>query len=453
MNTNRTLIPTDPLPHYKHVNWEQPDVNFRMYIGYISLFFDVGVLAYHFSTPFHPKFYVKTARRRALRLHILSGCLEIIACVCAYYANDPTNYAYAAAAFGAIAHVPTTFYQIPTVLGIKAFLVPSLSLVTALHGYFAINLVFNPTSFYYLLSTYLTVHIYAWSRVFFALYYRFKLFESHRFSAAMLTSGTLLVPSVLGLQGNIILVVFVLTCDGLIRSYTTPEFWTAWTTENPRELATDPEKKVVLEALITAAEISNTVESLSAQDPKDHYSRICATVITANARNTTPREKAHAVFRAIDVDRDNELSVTEFKDFLIACGISPNDGEGQVLLDGLFQGGKITTADEFCAWFTKSWIHSSSLTVPKLPSTPRGQAKLVFDALDADGSGKLDLAELETLLYSWGLPRNEAVGYLKSHDKDQSGAIDFQEFHKSMDTVWKFAIQSFIDEGKIRIDA
>ncbi|KAH7059785.1 hypothetical protein BKA57DRAFT_498797 [Linnemannia elongata] len=441
MATNSTAT-FDLLPHSKHVDWESSETTFRMYVGYLSLLFDIGVLTYHFTTPFHPKFYVKTARRRVLQLHILSGCLE----------KDPTKYAYAAAAFGAIAHVPSTFYQIPTVLGIKAFLVPSLGLVTALHGYFAINLVLNPTSFYYLLSTYLTVHIYAWSRVFFALYYRFKLFEGHRFSAAMLTSGTLLVPSVLGLRGNIGLITFVIISDIILRSTGTVEFWMAWTTEHPRELASNPEKKVVLEALVTAAEVSNAVQSLSVQEPKDRYSRICATVMTANARNTSPREKAYAVFRAIDVNRDNELSVGEFKDFLIACGISTFEMEDKLMLEGLFKNRKVVTADDFCAWFTKSWIHSSSISVPRMPSTPRGQAKLVFDTLDADGSGALDLVELETLLTSWGLPRNEAAGYLKDHDKDHSGKIEFQEFYDTMGTVWKFAIQSFIDEGKIRIE-
>lgn len=43
------------LPHYKHVEWDQPEVAFRMYISYVSLFFDLAVLTYHFSTPFHPK--------------------------------------------------------------------------------------------------------------------------------------------------------------------------------------------------------------------------------------------------------------------------------------------------------------------------------------------------------------------------------------------------------------
>ncbi|KAF9905651.1 hypothetical protein EC991_001481 [Linnemannia zychae] len=445
--TTTTIV--DPLPHFKHVHWEQPEVTFRMYIGYLSLLFDVAVLTYHFTTPFHPKFYVKTARRRILRLHIFTGCLEILACVCAFYAKDPTKYAYAAAAFAVISQVPSTFYQIPTVLGIKAFLVPSLFLVTALHGYFAINLLFNPTSFYYLLSTYLTVHIYAWSRVFFALYYRLKLFEGHRFSVAMLTSGTLLVPSVLGLPGNIFLFIFVLTIDGIVRMKSTPEFWAAWTTENAREVKVEPEKKVVLETLVAAAEVSNAVESLSVDDSKDRYSRLCATMMTANARNTTPLQKALAVFRAINTNRDNQLSIEECKNFLVVCGISPYGTEGRQLLDSLFQNRKVATAEDFCTWFTKSWINSASIAIPRLPSTPRGQAKLVFDTFDADGSGSLNLTELQTLLNSWGLPRGEAMGYLQSHDKNLSGTIEFQEFYTSMGTVWKFVIQSYIDEGKI----
>ncbi|KAF9179343.1 hypothetical protein BGZ51_006994 [Haplosporangium sp. Z 767] len=440
---------SDKLPHYKNVHWDHPDVAFRMYISYISLFFDVGVLAYHFSTPFHPKFYVRTARRTALRLHIISGFLS---CVAAFYAEDPTYYAYAAAAFAAIAHVPTTFYQIPTVLGIKAFLVPSLALVTALHGYFAINLIMNPTSFYYLLSMYMTVHIYAWSRVFFALYYRFKLFEGHRFSAAMLTSGMLLVPSVLGLRGNVILLSVVLVADIFLRMTNDNQFWLSWTTENPRELASAPEKKIFLEALITAAEVSNSVNALTTKDSKERFAHICATVLTANARNLSPREKARVVFRAIDTNQDNELSVAEFKDFLLTCGISQFEMEDKMMLDSLFSEKKVATFDEFCSWFTQNWIHSNSITIPRMPSTPRGQAKLVFDTLDSDSSGFLDVAELEHLLVSWGLPANEAAGYLKTLDKDGNGNIDFDEFYRHMGTVWKFAIQSFVDEGKLKIE-
>ncbi|KAF9084928.1 hypothetical protein BGX23_010100 [Mortierella sp. AD031] len=412
---NQTIT-VDRLPHYKHVDWDQPDVNFRL----------------------------RQDEECSDGIPLPGVLRAIIACICAFYAEDPTNYAYIAAAFAAIAHVPSTFYQIPTVLGTKAFLVPSLGMVTALHGYFAISLVLNPTSLYYLLSTYLTVHIYAWFRVFFALYYRLKLFEGHRFSAAMLTAGTLLVPSILGLRGNILLLAFVTLSDSLIHMNTIKEFWTAWTTENPRELT----KKVVLETLITAAEVSNAVASLSGQDPRDRYSRICATVLAANVYNTSPREKAHAVFRAIDVHRNNELSIADVKNFLVACGMSPIGTEGMLLMDGLFKNRKVATADDFCAWLTKNWIHPSSISVPRLPSTPRGQAKMVFDALDADGLGELNLYELEILLSSWGLPRSEAVTYLMAN----SGTIEFQEFYSSMGTLWKFAIQSFIDEGKIRTE-
>ncbi|KAF9356276.1 hypothetical protein BGX34_010008 [Mortierella sp. NVP85] len=440
------------LPHSKHVDWEDRETTFRMYVAYTSLLFDVGVLAYHFSTPFHPKFYVRTARRTILRLHILSGCLEILACVGAYYSEDPTNWAYAAALFAILSHVPSTFYQIPTVLGIKAFLVPSLAIVTALHGYYAINLALNPTSFHYLLSTYMTVHIYAWSRVFFALYYRFKLFENHRFSAAMLTSGMLLVPSVMGLYGNIMLLTGVLTTATILRLTKSHDFWVSWTTEHPRELASAPEKKVVLEALIAAAEIAHSVEALSEKAPKDRYAHICSKVMSANVRNQTPRDKAYTVFKAIDVDHNNELSVEEFTDFLMACGIKQDEMDGALMLNSLFEGNKVVTFKEFNAWFTKNWIHSNSHSIPHLPRTPRGQAKLVFDILDSDSSGVLSLDELEHLLVSWGLPANEAAGYLKNVDKDASNGVDFDEFYQHMETIWKFGVQSFIDEGKIIVD-
>ncbi|KAF9897414.1 hypothetical protein BX616_005642, partial [Lobosporangium transversale] len=403
---------TAQLPHFKHVNWDDPEQAYRMYIAYISLFFDIAVLAYHFSTPYHPKFYVKTTRRRMLRLHIVSGCLEIMACIAGFYAEDPTMYSYAAAILSVISHVPSTFYQIPTVLGIKAFLVPSLFMVTALHGYYAFNLALNPTSFYYLLSTYLTVHIYAWSRVFFALYYRFKLFENHRFSASMLTSGLLLVPSVMGLYGNMMLVCGVLLTDIVLRMTTSSDFWASWTTEHPREFASAPEKKVVLEALIAAAEVANVVDSLSIQDTKTRYAQICSKVMSANVRNATPRSKAETVFRAIDVDKNNELSLQEVRDFLLACGISSQALESRLMLESLFGDRKVATLDDFCSWFTKYWIHSNSVSVHRMPSTPRGQAKLVFDILDSDGSGYLDVQELEHLLISWGLPANEAASYL-----------------------------------------
>ncbi|KAF9978362.1 hypothetical protein BGZ73_002745 [Actinomortierella ambigua] len=443
----------DQLPHHKNVDWDNHETAFRMYISYFSLLFDLGVLAFHFSTPYHPKFYVKSTRRRMLRTHITFGCLEIASCVGAFYSKDPTYWSYAAAFFGILAQVPSTFYQIPTVLGIKAFLVPSLFLVTALHGYYAVMLAFNPTSFYYLLSTYMTVHIYAWSRVFFALFYRFKLFEGHRFSAAMLTAGMLLVPSVLGLRGNVILLGFVVVTDVLIKFfYADAEFWKAWTTENPRELTNTPDKKVMLEALITAAEITHTIDALASHDKSTRYARVCYTVMSANMRNLSPRDKARAVFRAIDTDNNNELSISEIREFLLSCGISEQEMTNKLLLESLFENRKVATFDDFCSWFTKHWVHSNTITIPQLPSTPRGQAKLVFDTLDADGSGNLDLAELEYLLVSWGLPKGEAAGYLKAIDTDGSGKIEFQEFYKGMDTIWKFAIQSFIDEGKIVLD-
>ncbi|KAL1915498.1 uncharacterized protein VTP21DRAFT_6622 [Calcarisporiella thermophila] len=444
----------DLLPHSKHVDWSDRETAHRLHLAAASLFFDVGVLLYHFTTPYHPKFYVKPARRIALRVHIVSGCLEILSCVAAFYAKDPTPYAYAAAICAAIGHVPSTFYKVPTVLGIKAFLVPSLFMVSALHGYFALKLALNPTSFYYLMSTFLTVHIYAWSRVFFALYYRFKLFESHRFSASMLTSGMLMIPAVLGYRGNLILLGGVLLSDILIKTIKkNPHFWKEWTTENPRELAASPERKVVLDALVTAAEVSTDISTLASHDPVKRYATIVGTVMSANKRKSTPSEKAKSVFRAIDINNDGRLSIEEFKHFLRACGISEVDIDKKLMIEEVFGDKESIDFDEFATWFTRHWVHQSSITIPHLPKTSRGEAKMVFDALDCDGSGYLDIEELQYLLQTWGLPEKEAHAYLKSVDKNNDGQICFDEFYRNMKTIWKFGAQSFIDEGKVVVEA
>jgi hypothetical protein len=62
MATNTTTF--DLLPHNKHVDWESPETTFRMYVGYLSLLFDIGVLTYHFTTPFHPKVQTSSSQSR-----------------------------------------------------------------------------------------------------------------------------------------------------------------------------------------------------------------------------------------------------------------------------------------------------------------------------------------------------------------------------------------------------
>ena len=83
------------------------------------------------------------------------------------------------------------------------------------------------------------------------------------------------------------------------------------------------------------------------------------------------------------------------------------------MIESLFENGKVTTMDEFCTWFIENWIHINAVPIPRMPRMPWGQTKMVFEMLDSDSSGYLDVGELQHLLVSWGLPASEAGGYLK----------------------------------------
>jgi hypothetical protein len=55
-------------------------------------------------------------------------------------------------------------------------------------------------------------------------------------------------------------------------------------------------------------------------------------------------------------------------------------------------------------------------------------ARVVFNKLDRDGTGKLELAEVGRLLVLWGLPSYEAMNVLIERDTNKDGVIDLQEF-------------------------
>jgi hypothetical protein len=71
--------------------------------------------------------------------------------------------------------------------------------------------------------------------------------------------------------------------------------------------------------------------------------------------------------------------------------------------------------------------------------TKQDVARLVFNKLDRDGTGKLELAEIGRLLVLWGLPSYEAKTVLLERDTNKDGVVDLQEFTDNFEDVWEFA--------------
>ncbi|CAA7035838.1 unnamed protein product [Microthlaspi erraticum] len=81
-----------------------------------------------------------------------------------------------------------------------------------------------------------------------------------------------------------------------------------------------------------------------------------------------------------------------------------------------------------------------------LTNQKRREIREVFDLFDIDGSGSIDARELNVAMRSLGFEmNNEQINELMAEvDKDQSGAIDFDEFVHMMTT--KFGERDSTDE-------
>jgi Ca2+-binding EF-hand superfamily protein len=65
-------------------------------------------------------------------------------------------------------------------------------------------------------------------------------------------------------------------------------------------------------------------------------------------------------------------------------------------------------------------------------------AKLVFNEIDSDSSGYIEVSELHALLKCWGLPNVDIVNIFEKDDMNHDGKIDLNEFLINMKPIWTF---------------
>ena len=67
------------------------------------------------------------------------------------------------------------------------------------------------------------------------------------------------------------------------------------------------------------------------------------------------------------------------------------------------------------------------------------QAKVIFDAIDANENGSISFKELSWTLSTTGVPFSDAVLIMSKIDKDKSSSLNFEEFQTSMRPLWLWA--------------
>jgi len=81
--------------------------------------------------------------------------------------------------------------------------------------------------------------------------------------------------------------------------------------------------------------------------------------------------------------------------------------------------------------------------------TSKQMAALVFNRLDRDQSGKVELKEIIRLLVSWGLPSYVGIEVFQERDVNGDGVISMEEFHDNFADVWYFAATIVLGQAEV----
>jgi Ca2+-binding EF-hand superfamily protein len=166
-----------------------------LFIALLSLLCDVGVLWFHWTRPPHPKFLMRTPRIISIKLHVLSGTVEILCGAAAWFVPD-SSWLVAGQCLASCFHVATAIYQTPIVFGMQAFMIPAYMYCVGTKIYCTLDLVANYTCYYKVLRLFVVHSIYAWCRFFFVMFQAFHVLEDCRYTVAIMFAGMVCLPAV-----------------------------------------------------------------------------------------------------------------------------------------------------------------------------------------------------------------------------------------------------------------
>ncbi|WP_017653719.1 EF-hand domain-containing protein [Fortiea contorta] len=388
-----------------------------------SILCNFYVLYYHYTTPPHPKFLMLPKRKLSIRTHVISGSIEVVFGVIAFFSSNPEIPAIIMALSAIIGHITSSSYQTPIVFGSKSAMIPGYIFSIGLHLYSAIHLLLEPNSRFWLINTFLVLSIYVWCRVFYFVFTAFGIFKDNLYSAAILAAGVLVFPSVLGVAGNLYFILFILGYNALYKLIMNPTGaeWISWTKESQRQTLIDEDARELW--------LNNN--------------------LSVNSHELDDQAVAAVVFAKLDINKTGTLDKVELKtlwhewqvpDSFINNFIARNTNFDEFTFEEFYE--KIWQIKGVKQRLQTENLKTECLAKGKNISNEE-KCRLIFDQIDIDRSGYIDEFELKTLLLEWGLPSNEVDEYMEKYDDNKDLKISFDEFFK-MRPVWSFAYSDII---------
>jgi Ca2+-binding EF-hand superfamily protein len=379
-----------------------------LFLAGLAFLSNIGIIYYHITVPPHPKFLMMADRKFWIRTHAISGGLELILGIVAWYLMDK-NLAIVVGAIAILGHVPASFFQSPGAFGAKGITVPAYFMIVAIHLYCASRLIMTGGDIVWLERTWITLQAYAFMRIYMIVLADLKVFKGSHYTVTEILAGTTIMPFLFGYSGVLLILFGNLFYLGLYRLLLKPskEQWDQLFEEKERESLIDAETRNIW------------IAKHIATNPGDDKMK--------NAR---------MVFNYFDKDKSGYISKEEIQDISREWGISEN------YMLSFIETYNDPRGIDYNTFLSGIWVlgNLQSEITRKVSSgikDKKKQAEVVFNHLDLDASGYLELIEIEMLLLEWGLEPAEAKAYINKFAGEDK-KIDFEEFYAEMKPIWSF---------------
>ena len=398
----------------------------------MSTVFNVFVLYHHWTHPPHPKFVLRAPRRWSIRLHVLSGTVEIVAWCLAWfgwYEGSIDTHTQMRDAFtqvqviASFVHCATAAYQTPIVFGTQAVMIPVYVCCVAVRLWCGVDLWLNPHCAMKSVRLYNILSIYTWCRVMVAVFQTLQMFEESLYSIAILLAGAANLPSLGPAAPLGALAVTAVYC-AYVQFFCSEPVKAARFSEHGRDLF---DSKAFGQML--AAVNQCPFAALGEIDQKDQM---------------------RALFDSLDRDKSGTVSPDELQQMAAMHGATSWIHSLQIFQ--ALEGGRELTFDDFCRVVaTRSAIDDGSKELDaalKPGSSFDTQARFLFDKIRhgiADDhhiseEGGMSTQDLAFLLSQYGMPPGEARNVMRKFDLSKDGTLSFEEFKAGFTPLVTFQI-------------
>jgi Ca2+-binding EF-hand superfamily protein len=395
----------------------------------LSTLFNIYVLFHHWTNPPHPKFVLRAPRKLSIRMHVLSGTVEIAGWCLAWFwgvdgSMDMRDTFTKIQVIASFVHCATAAYQTPIVFGTQAVMVPVYVCCICVKLWCGVDLWINPQCAMKSARLYNILSIYTWCRVMVGLFQFMQMFEGSLYSIAILLAGAANLPS-LGAAAPIGALLITSGYCLYVYFFCSPQVKAQRFTEHGRDIFDGKAFGQMLSAVNQCP--------FAALGEMEH------------------KDKLRALFDSFDRDHSGTVSREELQQMAEIHG-------GASWLDGLqaFQalegGEKDLTFDDFCRVLaTRSALNDGSPAMEealKAGASFDTQAHFLFDKIrqgiaddhPTGADGTISAQDVAFLLSQYGMPPGEARNAMRKYDISKDGTLSFEEFKAGFKPLVKFQI-------------